>query len=448
MKSSLAAVIVGLLLANSGAANPLAEMNAWVEQTLSASHSTWVHFLLLVVGGGLASLLPCVYPLYPITAGIVLGRAQAGPRWPQPVAYYLGLAFMYGCLGLMAGITGGAFNAVLRLPLVNLVLALLFLVLALGTSGFLHLDLFSSSVREDPPGLLGTFLMGMGAGLLSSSCVGPFVISILLNIASSSTGFDLAASLEAGLKMLAFGLGLGIPFLLVGLFGARLPKSGSWMKYIQWTLALWIGWFSYGYLEKGLSGWGYEATAIQLVFAGGMLLLFAVYRLQSQQVEQYQRMANAVYVLLAVVAFLALARGILPVAATTAALSSVQGQRGPAVQQKGNLTWYLDRSDAVAAAQQSGKRIFVDFYGSWCANCKAFEQETQTNAALNQALRNVVLLKVQDTDPEFKEWQSDSRFPELKVGLPFFIIMDAAGNMIYKTSDYTRTEEMMLFLNN
>jgi thiol:disulfide interchange protein DsbD len=110
------------------------------------------------------------------------------------------------------------------------------------------------------------------------------------------------------------------------------------------------------------------------------------------------------------------------------------------------LKWFLNRDDALAEAKQRGKPVFVDFYGSWCANCKAFEELTHTNEALGKALGGAVLLKIRDTSPDFKVWQNDSRFPELKVGLPFFVIMDASGKLLYKTSDYTRIDEMMLFL--
>ncbi|MGE9296421.1 MAG: protein-disulfide reductase DsbD family protein [Puniceicoccales bacterium] len=450
MKKALTVVALALAFTTTATANPLSAMNAWVEGQLSASSGSVLAYAFLALGGLFASLLPCVYPLYPITASIVKGRAQeGGKRWPHPVTYYLGLASMYFCFGLIAGVTGGAFNEVLRYPMVNVGLSLLFLVLALATAGYLHLNFFGASqVGEKTPGLVGTFIMGMGAGLLSSSCVGPFVISILIGIASASDGFALMASLGAALKMLAFGLGLGVPFLIVGLFGAKLPRGGSWMRYVQIGLGMLIGWFSYVYLEKGLSGLGFESGAIQLIFFGAILLLFAVYRLQSKKSDEFHRMATAVYTLMAVVAFLALGRGILPSAGYVQGVpASVAGvSAGPAVQQKGKLTWFLDKEDAIAAAEESGKPIFVDFFGSWCANCKEFEKLTQSDATLNEALSNVVLLKVQDTDPEFKEWQSDSRFPELKVGLPFFVIMDASGNMIYKTSDYTRTDEMLLFL--
>jgi thiol:disulfide interchange protein DsbD len=214
---------------------------------------------------------------------------------------------------------------------------------------------------------------------------------------------------------------------------------------VQWALGVLILWFAYVYLEKGLSGCGFETSAIQLVFAGALLLLFAVYQMQPEEMLPGRRTGRALHALMAVVAVLALARGILPGGMTSTA-QSPQAQNGPRTEQHGTLVWFLSREDALAAAKSQGKPVFVDFFGTWCSNCKAFEHLTQTDEALAKALSGVVLLKIRDTDPQFKTWQADSRFPELKVGLPFFVIMDASGNLLYKTSDYTRTDEMVLFL--
>jgi thiol:disulfide interchange protein DsbD len=297
------------------------------------------------------------------------------------------------------------------------------------------------------PGLTGTFVMGMGAGLLSSSCVGPFVVSILIGIASGGeSGFQLGSTVMAATKMLAFGFGLGFTFLVVGLFGARLPKAGAWMMRVQWLLGALILWFAFVYLEKGLSGYGFEIDAIRLVFGGALLLLFATYRLQSPETLPDRRAERSLLMLTAVLSGLALARGILPIATSVVAGNAAAHVAGPRTEQKGPHLWLLDKDAALAAAKAQGKTVFVDFFGSWCANCKAFDEQTQTNEELSKALGQAVLLKIRDTDPQFKAWQADPRFPELKVGLPFFIIMDAEGNLIYKTSDYTRTDEMVLFL--
>ena len=440
----------GLLVGSlpSHANDPLSAMNSMVEGGLASSRGSLAAYGFLFLGGILASLLPCVYPLYPITATVVSSRSSgAGTRWLHPSAYYVGLAFIYALLGFIAGASGGAFNTVMRLPFVNLGLAVLFLLLALATAGFLPLGVFGfGSIGEARPGVVGTLLMGMAAGFISSSCVGPFVVSILLGIASQVQGLALAGAFLAALKMLVFGMGLGVPFLLIGLFGVRLPKSGAWMRYVQWILGALIAYFSYVYLEKGLSGYGFEPGAIRLIFLAVLLFLFAAYKLQPESAGS-ERIPRALYALLGIVSILSLARGILPsMSATPAASIAVQGDTGPAMQHSGNLNWYLKRDDAMAAAKATGKPIFVDFFGTWCANCAEFEKLTQSDPKLNAALGNAVLLRVQDTVPEFKVWRSDKRFPELKVGLPFFVIMDNDGNLLYKTSDFTRVDEMLLFL--
>lgn len=429
---------------------PLAAVNAWVDGRLAANQASASAYLFLFLGGLLASLLPCVYPLYPITASIIKGRASGAgqARVLYPLTYYAGLATIYFLFGFIAGITGGAINEILRLPFTNLMISLLFLVLALSTAGFIHLPWFSGNAAgENKGGLSGTFLMGMGAGLLSSSCVGPFVVSILIGLASQAqNGFMLAATLVAACKMLAFGLGLGIPFLGIGLFGAKLPRSGAWMKYVQWALGAAILYFAYLYLEKGLSGYHVAPASIQLIFFGALILLFSVYLWQGETLDGCKRMERALYALFAVVGGLIMAQGMLPASSATMAMNPSAATNIVATETKGELTWYLKREDAFKAAREQGKPIFIDFFAYWCANCKEFEKLTQTDPQLIKGLKNAVLLKVYDTDPAFKAFQADSRYPELKVGLPFFAILNADDELLYKTSDYTRTDEMLLFL--
>ena len=110
------------------------------------------------------------------------------------------------------------------------------------------------------------------------------------------------------------------------------------------------------------------------------------------------------------------------------------------------MTWHLERPAAYEAAARSGKPVFIDFHGDWCTNCNAFQKQTLDDPELNRALAQATLLKVHDTSSLFEEYSSDPRFPELRIGLPFFVVTDAKGNLLYKTSDFTKTEEMILFL--
>ena len=130
----------------------------------------------------------------------------------------------------------------------------------------------------------------------------------------------------------------------------------------------------------------------------------------------------------------------------SATQSSIASTVGNSVEQKGNLTWYTDKEAAYDAAKKQGKLVFLDFHGNWCTNCKYFQKLTQEDPELNEALQSAVLYKIYDTSEEFENYKEDSRFPELKVGLPFFVITDTDGNMLYKTNDYQKTEEIAMFL--
>ena len=120
----------------------------------------------------------------------------------------------------------------------------------------------------------------------------------------------------------------------------------------------------------------------------------------------------------------------------------------PKTEQIGQLIWYLDKDAAYAAAKEKSKPVFIDFHADWCTNCKAFQKTTQSNAALNESLKNAILLKVYEGSSTFKKYVADPRFPELKVGLPFFLITDKDENLLYKTNDYLKSDEMIMFLSN
>jgi len=419
-----------------------ASLEAFVSPNLSLDESGPLVLPVLVLAGFLASLLPCVYPLYPITAAVVRGRGR-GPI--HPIAYYTGLVGAYGALGLAAGIFGGAFNQVLRYGTTQIVIGVVLLILAAATAGLVHLPLFQPRASTTREGWPGTFLMGGGAGLLSSACVGPVVASILVDLAASTGEFSIVAVGTTCLQMLAFGVGVGLPFLAIGLLGLRMPKSGAWMLWVQRGLALVLVVFAYGYFEKALEIFGFGAEQTSSILAGGAGLFACVFLFHDPVRPVAERLRRSGAAVGAVATAAVLFRGFGPNTALSIAPAAVE-DGAPTRIEEGGLIWYLDKDAAYAAARRTGKNVFIDFYGSWCTNCKAFKKLTRTDVALRSALENAVLLEIRDTSPAFAHYREDPRFPELKVGLPFFIITSPDEDLLYKTNDYLKTEEMALFL--
>jgi thiol:disulfide interchange protein DsbD len=289
--------------------------------------------------------------------------------------------------------------------------------------------------------------MGAGAGLLSSACVGPVVVSILVSIAAGTSEVSLVTALLAATKMMFFGMGVGVPLLLIGVFGMALPKGGSWMVRVQQAFGALIAWFATGYIIKGLSGAGFDEGMSWSLLSGVALVAGAVFYAHGQESTVEERTKRAVLVVVGVIGFFVVGRSMLGVAPATASVAQGAGSLGaPATETHGNLTWHLDKKRAYDVAAQTGKPVFADFHGDWCTNCKAFQERTLADQQLNEALSRAVLLKVRDTTALFEEYRRDPRFPELKVGLPFFFITDAKDQLLYKTSDYTKSKEMALFL--
>jgi thiol:disulfide interchange protein DsbD len=424
----------------------LATMNDWLERQLSSGDTSLASYFFLLIGGALASLLPCTYPLYPITVNILKSRSSISKKFIHPLFYFFGIVSMYFLFGIIASMSGGAFNTILRLPISNLVIAICIFLLGLSSVELLYIPLFSGASGDTKnKSVFGTYIMGMGAGLLSSACVGPVVVSILIGIAAQSTHITLALAFTAALKMLAFGIGLGIPFLLIGVFGLSLPKSGGWMKYIQWALGILIIYFSYVYLEKALLGYGLTDGTSLSIALGSSAVIIAAYYYQPMEQMPHQKMRKALLLLLGIIGVLILFKSLAP---QTVLTTNENIKEVTKTEIKNGLTWYLTKEEAYKKSKETGKMVFIDFHADWCSNCKEFQRIIQNNEEFNKSLQNVVLLKVYDTSPDFEIFKNDTLYPELKVGLPFFIITDKNGNLIYKTNDFMKTDDMMLFLNN
>lgn len=418
----------------------VAELNAWLELELAGSGGG---LPLLFLGGLAASLLPCVYPLYPITASII--QARGGRRWEHPLLYYLGMVATYAAFGAIAAITGGLLNEIMRYALTNLVIGALFVVLALAVLDLWHIPLFQSRDLAERKGRFGTVMLGMSAGLLSSACVGPIVVGILLGVVASTAAVDATTVLLATGQMIAFGMGLGIPFLAIGLFGLSLPKAGRWMKWVQWALAALILYFAWSYLEKGLLIAGLSEAEVSQTLIAAAILLVSLYAWQGDERPASSRIQKAFAGVTVAAAVVLLLRVAVPVGVPISS-GSAAAVAGPMVEVKNDLSWHLDEQAAYSEAAARGSNVFIDFYAHWCANCKAFEELTGADPLLNAALKQAVLLKIYDTSPTFETYAADPRFSELKVGLPFFVITDPGGHLLYKTTDYLKTEEMALFL--
>ncbi len=439
-------------------------------------------FGLMFLAGVLSVATPCVYPMLPITSMFIINRANgvADKEKLHALAYVIGIIGTYMALGLMAGMTGGAFNTFMQSAWVNIGFALFFAFFAIALLGFYELAFMQNEVHTldqhsaKVKGLAGTWLMGTVAGLVISPCVGPIVFALLLQVADNiaDKASDLAAmgqslsfwdklaiAWQGSIMMGGFGFGIALPFFTISVVKfKKLPKAGYWMNKIKYAFGLMILYFAYVYFAKGMGVLGVEPS-ITLSLAIGMLAVWIavvhcnVLSLLPADAQPNQKMHHYCGVMSLIIGAWLLVAGLSQTPIITAAhadnmvVANHVATASPVIQEEAGIAWYREFDDAQKVAQQTGKPIFIDFYASWCANCVAFKAETANNPQLNKALKEqAVALKLVDKEPEFEKFREHPEHRQLKIGLPYFAILTPQGELLWSSTDYKATEKMIAVL--
>jgi len=368
----------------------------------------------LLIGIGIA-FTPCVLPMYPLISGIVLGgkqRLSTGRALLLAFIYVQGMALTYTALGLGVAAAGLQFQAALQHPWVLIGLSAVFILLALSMFGLFSLQLPSSlqtrltlmSNRQQGGSVGGVFAMGAIAGLICSPCTTAPLSAILLYIAQSGNMW------LGGGTLYLYALGMGLPLILVTVFGNRLlPKSGPWMETVKTAFGFVILALPVFLLERVVGDvWGLRLWAMLGVAFFSWAFISSL---------------NARTPWIRLVQILLLA----------AALVSVRPLQdwafgAPTAQSQAHLNFTpVDNVDALhrALAQAEGKPVMLDLYADWCVACKEFEKYTFSDPQVQNALKETVLLQANVTA---NSPQDKALLKELNVlGLPTILFFNAQG---------------------
>ncbi|MDG9959007.1 MULTISPECIES: protein-disulfide reductase DsbD [Citrobacter] len=368
----------------------------------------------LLIGIGIA-FTPCVLPMYPLISGIVLGgkqRLSTGRALLLTFIYVQGMALTYTALGLVVAAAGLQFQAALQHPYVLIGLAVIFTLLALSMFGLFTLQLPSSlqtrltlmSNRQQGGAPGSVFAMGAIAGLICSPCTTAPLSAILLYIAQSGNMW------LGGGTLYLYALGMGLPLMLITVFGNRLlPKSGPWMEHVKTAFGFVILALPVFLLERIVGDeWGVRLWSLLAVAFFGWAFITSL-----QAKHAWMRIVQIVLL--------------------AAALVSVRPLQdwafgAPHAQTQAHLNFTPVASvDALnqALAQAKGRPVMLDLYADWCVACKEFEKYTFSNPQVQQALGNTVLLQA---DVTANNAQDVALLKHLQVlGLPTILFFDAEG---------------------
>jgi thiol:disulfide interchange protein DsbD len=406
-----------------------------------------------LIGGFLVSLTPCVYPMIAITVSI-FGAREAKSRVQGMLlstAFVFGIIAMFVPLGLVAGLTGDLFGSLLSNRWVNVGITLVFLALAASMFGAFEMVLPDRLMQRlsgvGGIGYGGAFLLGLVSGIVAAPCTGPVLTGILVWIGKTQSPW-----LGAG-AMLAFSVGLGVPFWLVGTFAVNLPKSGKWMLWVKSFFGVVLVIASLYFLQLAFPGMtkyangssAFLGIAIAVTIVG---LLIGAVHLDWSDGGRWVKARKAVGIVL-------MTSGGFSIVAHLEAVPESAASPSPGPSDQPLLTFLHSEPEARAKAQADKRPLLVDFTADWCIACGKLDRNTFSDPRVKRKAGSFVAVKVnvsvnEDLSDDEQEKQEE-QFDAVKdkygvVGLPTVLLFDSSGKERARITDFVGPEQFLKML--
>ena len=460
------------------------ELQAFGGNNDIASHGILYIFIIGFVGGLLALVMPCIWPIIPMTVSFFLKRAKNDKKKGirDAITYGLSIVIIYLVLGLAVTAIAGpsTLNALSTSAVFNIILFLLLAIFAFSFFGWFEIKLPDSwgnavdSKASSTTGLISIFLMAFTLVLVSFSCTAP-IIGLLL-VQTVTSGDWLAPTVG----MFGFALALALPFTLFALFPSWLksaPKSGSWME----TIKIVLGFIELAFSLKFLSvadlayGWHIMDREVFLslwIVIFGLLGLYLIGKLKFQVDAIGGDINKPMPVACIMLGLCSLAFSVYMIPGLWGApCKAVSAFAPPINTQDFNLnnktveSEYKDYETGMAAAKAAGKPVLIDFTGFGCVNCRKMEASVWTDPSVADKLtKDYVLISLYVDDktplpqPMEVEFNGEKRtlrtigdkwsyLQASKFGAnaqPFYVAVDNEGNPL--TGAFSFKEDVSAYL--
>ncbi|TJZ62092.1 DUF255 domain-containing protein [Sphingobacterium olei] len=402
-----------------------------LENTDKKNESLWGIFIAGLIGGFAAFLMPCIFPMVPLTVSFFTKKSGSKAQAvTQALLYGIFIIVIYVALGMLITIAFGAeaMNQISTNGVFNFLFFLLLVIFAASFFGAFEITLPSSFVNKidsnsDKGGLLGLFFMSASLAVVSFSCTGPIIGTLLVEAATKGE------RLGPAIGMFGFSLALAIPFVLFAMFPSMLkslPKSGGWLNNVKVVL---------GFLELALAlkflsnvdlAYNWQLLdrevflSLWIVIFGLMgLYLIGKIRFAHDSPLSYLSVPRT---MLAIIVFsfvvymvpglwgapLRSIAAFLPPIGTqdfdvSAGVGTGSNHNADAVNRKHYTHFhsrttikgfdpYYDYDEALAAAQSQQKPLLIDFTGWTCVNCRKMEADVWSNQKVKDLINNEFIL--------------------------------------------------------
>lgn len=447
------------------------KLQARGETTASADTSLWFLFFSGFVGGLLALLTPCVWPMIPMTVSFFLKRSNNRSRSIRDaIIYGLAIIIIYVGLGLLITAIFGAsaLNSLATNAVFNILFFALLVVFAISFFGAFELTLPASwttkldSKADSTSGLLSIFFMAFTLALVSFSCTGPIIGTLLVQAAS------MGVAIGPAIGMFGFALALAIPFALFAIFPSMLqslPRSGGWLNSVKVVLAFLELAFALKFLSVADLAYGWhildrEAFVALWIIIFALLGIYLLGKIRFSHDSETQHV-SVPRLFLAMIS-LAFALYMVP-GLWGAPLKAISAFAPPLSTQDFNLykdevhAAFMDYDEGMAYAKKVNKPVLVDFSGYGCVNCRKMEAAVWTDPAVKDVIENdyvLITLMVDDKEalPEpikieeygktrtlytvGDRWSYLQRHKFGANAQPFYVLLDTKGEPVGPSYSY------------
>ena len=474
--------------------------------TAEGGQSIWWIFVMGLLGGLLAIFTPCVWPIIPMTVSFFIkrGGAAKGTTNAQVVRdailYGLSIVIIYVSLGLLVTLVFGAsaLNALSTNAVVNIIFFLILVLFAASFFGAFEITLPSSwstalnSKSSNTTGFLSILLMAFTLVIVSFSCTGPIIGTLLVEAAGKSL-------LAPAMGMLGFAIALALPFSLFAMFPSvlkKLPKSGGWMNTFKVTLAFLELALALKFLSVADLAYGWHILDRE-VFVSLWIVIFSLLGcyllglISFPHDDDDHRKTSVPRLFLAIIS-LAFAMYMVPGlwGAPLRAISAfappmntqdwvmtsggqvigerleVKGGEYKTMTNHGGQITFTDYEEGMAYAKENNMPVFLDFNGYGCVNCRKMEAAVLSKPEVAEHMHKYVLIslivddKTKLNEPIVLEengkkvtlktigdkWSHMQRAHYQSNAQPYYVQLDADGNRIVEGS-YAYDEDIEKFLN-
>lgn len=367
-----------------------------------------IRLALVLLLGLLMSFTPCIYPMIPITVGILQATPgqSVGKNILIALSYTFGIGTTFAILGLLASYGGTQFGQLLGNPIFVIILVAFLAYLGLSMFGFYEIYiprlLQTSHVKTLGGPFLSAFLFGAVSGTVASPCLSPglaLVLTIVANMGNIVLGF---------LLLFAFGVGSSLPLLIIGTFSNSvhlLPRAGSWMVEVKKLFGLMLIGMCFYYLSAIIAWYKLLWAVALFLFLMGIYYSITIAPHDSRLMKHFKHATSVLFVvsscMVALYAYKATHK------ATYAEPSHEHG------------LWLTDYQVGLKLALEQQKKLLLDFGASWCTSCTELDKKVLQDPAVQDALSLFVPVKIDCTnvcteaDKEIQKHYGVRGFPTL-----------------------------------